>query len=256
MRFLDLWFDDASLRRYLFNDVLELAPGVAVVDLSVKEGVGTSLLLEQMTGGSLTVLTASPGESNDALVALADARGVALSFRVGRVEETSLPSASQDCVWYHDLLNDPEDVLFARLLEIHRILRPGGCAYIRAPEHLYFGRLPSDRLIKTSVDPLELSSLVEADTGQAVLGSSTALFHLASRAGFSRSLLHPLSMTRRGPFVGEDAALLREVLPLLGFEASEEHIDPFHLDSPFYVLDQPDVLLIESDYLLKLSIAP
>jgi ubiquinone/menaquinone biosynthesis C-methylase UbiE len=56
-------------------------------------------------------------------------RGVAIDFRVGNAEKLEFPDATFDAVYSFGVLHHTPDIN-AAVAEVHRVLRPGGSAYV------------------------------------------------------------------------------------------------------------------------------
>jgi SAM-dependent methyltransferase len=263
-RYADLWLDDPTLTRAILHNLLGSAfynphhPPLRALVLGQRthENPAVTTLLGCLgPGGRLTMIEpcAAPPCSHTQIPHWDTAHLLSAPL-----DALPLPCASQDAVWSHNLLlteaslRDPSAVR-ALMQEILRVLRPGGRAIFCEPEHIYVGRLPKSRLLDLSTARARMRAHPhEADLAQTSLGLGHTIWQHVLDSGLSSPHLCPISAARLGPFGPSDADILTRALPLLGLEPPDEDdaISAFHPQSPFYLLDQPDVLLVQSDWLV------
>jgi ubiquinone/menaquinone biosynthesis C-methylase UbiE len=145
--------------------------GEACVDIG--SGTGTmTRRLARLAGPDARVLGIEP---NQMLRRVAEERaaaeGMALEFCQGLATELPLPDASVDVVWCERVLQHVPDPQ-AALVEIARVLRPGGRALLLDSDHA--SRVESD------VDPQVERALLDAFMSQ--LANPTAARHLPRQA--------------------------------------------------------------------------
>jgi ubiquinone/menaquinone biosynthesis C-methylase UbiE len=149
----------------------EVRRGEVCLDLGSGTGVMTRRLAELIgpEGQALGI------EPNDVLRAVAEQRGATAGstaeFRAGLATEIPLPDASVDVVWCERVLQHVPDAA-AAIVEIARVLRPGGRALLLDSDH--------ESRVESDIDPAVARAMTQAFLGQ--MANATAARHLPRQA--------------------------------------------------------------------------
>ena len=123
----------------------ELRKGMRLLDIGCGPGTITVDLARRVAPGEVVGVDPSPD-----VVAQASAHalreGVTIDWRAGDVYALDFPKASFDVVHAHQLLQHLSDPVRA-LLELRRILRPGGLLAVRDSDYASFAWAPLDPLL-------------------------------------------------------------------------------------------------------------
>ena len=119
-----------------------LRPGIDVLDVGCGPGTITVELAERVAPGRVVGLDVSPAPLDEAR-ALADSRGVAVTFAVGDVYALEAADGSFDVVHAHQVLQHLTDPV-AALREMARVCRPGGLVAVRDVDHATVTWFPAD----------------------------------------------------------------------------------------------------------------
>jgi len=235
---LDLWLNGPALRHYVFDVCLNLPPHARVLDLGAKRGVATHALAKRLDRqASLTVVEPVSVWHDDLRRQLANTAPDSTHYLEAPLSSLPVGDASIDVVWAYNLLTKTPEVLLA---EMWRVLAPGGVAYLREPEHLYFGLLPPARLLRQTPSTVHFAEvLAEADRGQFELGFARHMRDALTSSMFPAPVLVPLSVTWEGALPPADADVWSRAWSALGMQAEDPEVNPFYLASTFYILEQP-----------------
>jgi 2-polyprenyl-3-methyl-5-hydroxy-6-metoxy-1,4-benzoquinol methylase len=133
-------------RRTVDNSAAYLAPflrpGLDVLDVGCGPGTITVDLAERVAPGRVVGLDVSAGPLEEAR-ALAESRGVSVSFDVGDVYALEAADDSFDVVHAHQVLQHLTDPV-AALREMARVCRPGGLLAVRDVDYATFVWWPDD----------------------------------------------------------------------------------------------------------------
>ena len=194
-----------------------LRPGMAVLDCGCGPGSITIDMAEVVTPGSVIGIDLAQAQIEHART-LATARGVAnVSFEVGDLYHLRFPDRSFDAAFAHNVLEHLRDPLSA-LVEMRRVLRPGGVVGILDDDWGAYVWEPATPLLKQGIDLF----LKVAEQHGANLFYARHQKRLLREAGFVRIEGHAMarcygSPERLGLFVEaavrqfQDAAFVRTV---------------------------------------------
>jgi ubiquinone/menaquinone biosynthesis C-methylase UbiE len=128
----DAYFDQIELRRYRTHyhlpELFESLDGQDRRLLEVGCGIGVDSIQLAKRGFQVTAVDLT---ENALTVArqFAARRGVAVDFRLGNAEKLDFPDESFDAVYSFGVLHHTPDIERS-VAEVHRVLRPGGTAYV------------------------------------------------------------------------------------------------------------------------------
>jgi ubiquinone/menaquinone biosynthesis C-methylase UbiE len=132
----DQYFDEIEQRRYathyhlpeLFASMNSAGPGAAPKLLEIGCGIGVDSIQLAKRGYAVTAVDLT---ENALTVArqFAERRGVSIDFRLGNAEGLDFPDQSFDAVYSFGVLHHTPDIERS-VAEVHRVLRPGGTAYV------------------------------------------------------------------------------------------------------------------------------
>jgi SAM-dependent methyltransferase len=156
-----------------------LRPGLSLLDVGCGPGTITADLAQKVAPGAVVGLDASSEVVAQAQAQLGGADSSHLRFEVGDLFALTYDDATFDVVHAHQVLQHLADPV-AALVELRRVLRPGGLLAARDSDYSAFVWAPDDPALDRWI---ELYLAVTARNGHdARIGP--ALLGLARRAGF------------------------------------------------------------------------
>jgi SAM-dependent methyltransferase len=156
-----------------------LRPGMAVLDIGCGPGTITVDLAQRVAPGPVVGVDAAADVVEQARTHAATVDGLSVEFETGDVYALRFGDASFDVVHAHQVLQHLQDPV-AALVELRRVLRPGGLLAARDSDYGAFTWAPADPLLDRWV---QLYLDVTARNGhRARIGPS--LLGLAHTAGF------------------------------------------------------------------------
>jgi len=118
----DSYFDEIEQRRYRTHyhlpELFASLDGAGRSLLEVGCGIGVTVTAVDLTENALTVARQYAAH-----------RGVSIDFRLGNAEGLDFPDQSFDVVYSFGVLHHTPDI-GRSVAEVHRVLRPGGTAYV------------------------------------------------------------------------------------------------------------------------------
>ena len=157
-----------------------LRPGQALLDVGCGPGTITTDLARLVFPGAVVGVDAAAGVLSEASARLAEDGPANVTFAVGSAYALSWPDASFDVVHAHQVLQHLTDPV-AALVEMRRVLRPGGLLAVRDSDYGGFFWAPADPLLDRW---LELYHEVTARNG-ADADAGRRLADWVRRAGFA-----------------------------------------------------------------------
>jgi ubiquinone/menaquinone biosynthesis C-methylase UbiE len=149
-----------------------LRPGQSLLDVGCGPGTITADLADLVAPGEVVGIDREPGIVHQA-DALAAARGRSnLSFATGDVYVLDFPDDSFDVVHAHQVLQHLTDPV-AALVEMRRVLRPGGILAVRESDYGAFTWAPPEPALDRWLDVyhrLTAHNGAQADAGRRLLG--------------------------------------------------------------------------------------
>jgi ubiquinone/menaquinone biosynthesis C-methylase UbiE len=171
-----------------------LRPGIDLLDVGCGPGTITCDLAARVAPGRVVAIDAAPHVLEVARTA-AYAAGVAVEFAVGDTYALEYPDESFDVVHAHQVLHHLTDPVRA-LMEMRRVLRPGGVLAVRESDYSAMAWAPPDPLMdrwRAVFQAITRHNGSEADAGRFLLGWAHA-------AGFADAT----AMSSTWTFAGED----------------------------------------------------
>lgn len=159
------WRTAENSARYLLD---ELEPGQRVLDVGCGPGTISLDLARLVAPGEVVGIDADPGVVATAEGARVDADVANASFAVGDVYALDHPDASFDVVHAHQVLQHLTDPVGA-LVEMRRVLRPGGLLAVRDSDYGAFTWYPLDPRLDRWIDlyhEVTQANRAEADAGR------------------------------------------------------------------------------------------
>jgi ubiquinone/menaquinone biosynthesis C-methylase UbiE len=158
-----------------------LRSGLNLLDIGCGPGTITADLARLVAPGSVTGIDASEEVITAARTGSADSGLSNLEFAVGDLYALEYPEGSFDVVHVHQVLQHLSDPVGA-LLQMRRVLKPGGILAVRESDFGGFVWSPPDRLLDRWMElyhQVTRHNQAEADAGRFLLGWTRA-------AGFSQ----------------------------------------------------------------------
>jgi len=122
-----------------------LRPGLSLLDAGCGPGTITVDLARRLAPGRVVGIDRSPDVLAQAAAHARD-QGVSIDLQTGDVYALPFPEASFDVVHAHQLLQHLNDPVRA-LVEMRRVLRPGGLVAVRDSDYACFAWAPDDPLL-------------------------------------------------------------------------------------------------------------
>jgi SAM-dependent methyltransferase len=128
----DAYFREIEQRRYAWHyHVRELFDSLAGSSgrlLEIGSGIGVDAIRLARCGFDVTAIDLTP-EAIDTARSFAAVRGAAIDFRIGNAESLDFADATFDVVYSFGVLHHTPDIDRA-VMEMHRVLKPRGTAYV------------------------------------------------------------------------------------------------------------------------------
>ena len=127
------YFEEITRKRYAYHYHLvqlfdRMGPGEGKRLLEVGCGIGIDTVALARRGFDVTAVDLTEAAIEIARGRAADL-GLAIDYRVGNCEELAYPESSFDVVYSFGVIHHTPDMRGA-VREVHRVLKPGGVAYI------------------------------------------------------------------------------------------------------------------------------